>query len=113
MLQRFERVSILQQTGFLNREELHNADIAAIKEDTANANIGFFKIGRWVWNHNPEAYARDNYEACLAHLVEGKPFRNTNVPPGHVYRPWTLESEKKRMEAGIKSDLKQNGDWSV
>jgi hypothetical protein len=95
----------LQQTGFLNREELHNADIAAIKENSENANIGFFKIGRWVWNHNPEVYARDNYE--------GKPFKNTNVPPGNVYRPWTLGSEKKRMQAGIKSNLKQNGDWNV
>ncbi|KIW21072.1 hypothetical protein PV08_01651 [Exophiala spinifera] len=110
---RFERVSILQQTGFLNREELHNADIAAIKADRRKADIGFFRIGRWVWNHDPEKYARDNYAACLAHLTEGKPFRNTNIPLGHVYQPWSLDSENKRMQAGIKSNLKKNGDWSA
>ena len=103
----------MQQTGFLNREELHNADIAAISENSEKATIGFFKIGRWTWNHNPEVYARDNYEACLAHLVDGTPFHNTNVPPGHVYQPWNLKSEKDRMQAGIKSNLKQNGDWSA
>jgi hypothetical protein len=58
-------------------------------------------------------YARENYAACLAHLEEGKPFANTNVPPGHVYKPWNLESESQRMQAKIKSDLKQNGDWSA
>ncbi|KAJ9605889.1 hypothetical protein H2200_009738 [Cladophialophora chaetospira] len=110
---RFERVSILQRTGFINREELHNVDIIAVEADKKNATVGFFKIGRWVWNHNPEAYARDNYAACLAHLTEGAPFTNNNLPPGHVYEPWNLESESKRMKAGIKSNLKQNGDWSA
>ena len=103
----------MQQTGFLNREELHTADVSALQENPQNTTIGFFKIGRWVWNHNPEAYARENYEACLAHLTEGTPFKNSNVPVGHVYQPWSLESENKRMEAGVKSNLKQNGDWSA
>ena len=111
-MDRFERVSILQRTGFINRDELHNVDIAAVAADKKNAKVGFFTIGAWVWNHNPEAYARDNYAACLAHLKEGAPFSNTNLPPGHVYEPWNLESETKRMKAGIKSNLKQNGDWS-
>lgn len=105
-------MSILQQTGFLNREELHNANIEAMRKDQKNAKIGFFRIGRWVWNHDPVEYVQKNFAACLAHLVEGKPFQNTNIPPGHVYKPWNLESEKQRMMADIKSDLKQNGDWS-
>jgi hypothetical protein len=108
---RFERVSILQQTGFINREELHNTDTAAVTGNREEANIGFFKIGRWVWNHNPEHYAHDNYDQCLAHLETGAPFHNTNLPPGHVYQPWSLSSETKRMRAGIKSTLKENGDW--
>ena len=92
---------------------MHTADVDAIEKEPENANIGFFKIGRWVWAHDPEEYAHDNYDACLASLKDGKTFANTNVPPGHVYRPWSLESEKKRMAAGIRSDLKQNGYWGI
>jgi hypothetical protein len=103
----------LQQTGFLNREELHTADIAAIEEKPEQASVGFFKHGRWIWDHDAEKYARKNYAACLASLQEGRPFTNTNIPPGHVYQPWSLESEKKRMMAGIRSNLKQNGYWGV
>lgn len=66
-----------------------------------------------MWGHNPEEYARDNYDGCLASIKDGKAFENTNLPPGHVYKPWTLESEHKRMEAGIRSDLKQNGYWGL
>lgn len=110
---RFQRTSILQQTGFLNREELHSADIAAIEENPNKANVGFFKLGRWIWAHNAELYARENYDGCLASLQEGRPFPNTNIPPGHVYQPWSLESERERMEAGIPSNLKQNGYWGI
>lgn len=99
--------------GLVNREELHHFDIAAVKENFATAAAGFFKIGKWVWNHDAERYAHDNYEHCLAEMAAGHSFKNTNIPQGHVYQPWTLESERKRMEAGIKSNLKLNGDWSV
>ena len=112
-LNRFERVSILQQTGFLNREELHTADVEAIEKKPEEANIGFFRIGKWVWGHDPEDYAHRNYDACLASLENGEPFANTNVPPGHRYKAWSLDSEKKRMAAGVRSDLKQNGYWGI
>lgn len=111
---RFQRVSILQQTGFINREELHSVDFEAVeKNPQAGQQIGFFRLGRWVWSHDPAQYARDNYVACASALARQQPFENTNLPPGHVYRPWSLQSEKERRESGIKSDLKSNGDWSI
>lgn len=112
---RFQRTSILQQTGVVNREELHFADTEYSRQEDEKKefDVGFFRMGRWVWSHNPETYARDNYEACLASITEGAVFTNTNLPPGHVYEPWTLASEMKRAESGIKSSLKQNGDWSA
>ncbi len=103
----------MQQTGFLNREELHTADIGAVEKNPEGANIGFFKIGRWVWAHNPERYAKEKYRDCLASIKEGKPFKNTNLPPGHVYKAWSLDSEKKRMAAGVRSSLKSNGYWGI
>jgi hypothetical protein len=110
---RFERVSILQQTGIVNREELHNVDAEAMASSEQPPDTGFLRLGQWVWNHDPEIYARENYEACLAHIRNNEPFKNTNIPPGHLYRPWTLQSEMKRQRDGNPSDLKRNGDWSV
>jgi hypothetical protein len=109
---RFERVSILQQTGVVNREELHNVDAEAIARSDQLPDTGFLRIGQWVWNHDPEAYARGNYGVCLAHIKNNEPFKNTNIPPGHIYRPWTLRSEIQRQKDGIPSNLKRNGDWS-
>jgi two-component SAPR family response regulator len=62
---RFERTSILQQSGFLNREELHSADLKALQQDSKNAKAGFFKSGRWIWAHDAEKYAEENYMKCL------------------------------------------------
>lgn len=108
----FERTSILQQAGFINRDELHDANLDDIAEQP-ESDIGFFKIGRWVWDHNPELYAAENYAKCLQHLRDGSEFRSTNIPPGHVYRPWSMESENARRAAGVPPDLKSNGYWGV
>lgn len=112
-IRRFQRTSILQQTGFLNREELHTADLEALQKNPNSNEIGFFKTGRWAWSHNPEQYASKNYAACLANVKDGTPFENTNLPAGHLYQEWSLSSEQKRIEAGILSNLKQNGDWGI
>ncbi|KAF2170445.1 hypothetical protein M409DRAFT_51486 [Zasmidium cellare ATCC 36951] len=113
---RFQRVSILQQTGFVNRDELHNSSFdenASAPDGEVPPEVGFFKIGRWVWDHNPEDYARRSYQKCLEHVRDGKNFHNTNIPPGHVFKSWTLESEYKRMAEGGHSGLKENGYWGL
>lgn len=97
----------------MNREELHDANLEVLQQDPKNARIGFFKSGRWIWGHDAERYAKDNYQMCLASLRDGGAFENTNLPPGHVYQEWSLQSEQKRMAAGIRSNLKENGYWGV
>lgn len=103
---------MMQQVGFINREELHHADLDHIARNP-DTEVGFFKQGNWVWAHNAQKYAAENYEACLASVLQGTPCENTNLPPRHVFRPWSMESENKRMAAGLRSDLMMNGDWSV
>ena len=104
----------MQQAGFTNREELHFADTQALKNsEKKRPDFGFWKQGRWQWDHLPEQYARDNYAECLESLKRGTVYQNTNLPPGHVYKPWTLDSETKRMQAKIPSDLKKNGYWGM
>jgi hypothetical protein len=116
---RFQRTSILQQAGFLNREELHTTNISTAHhydptapQDTA---LGFFKQGRWIWAHKPEEYAGEKYAECLEFLQQGKgeEFVNTNIPPGHLYHPWSLASENERMRNHEPSELKEKGYWGT
>lgn len=101
---RFERVTCLQKLGVINHESRHRS---------ADANPSQAKpIGltaAWIWQHDPERYAIDNYKAALAHLADGTPFQNTNTPPGYVHRPWTIDGLLRSKENG--QELKLEEDW--
>lgn len=45
-------------------------------------------------------------------VSEGSAFENTNVPVGFKYTPWTIEEELERERRGLKSQLRETGDWS-
>ena len=68
------------------------------------------EIGRWIVAHDPESYAAEKYEEALSHLKDGTPFKNTNVPPGMVYQPWTIEGLVAAKERGDVTVL--DGDWT-
>ena len=110
---RFQRTSIIQHVGFVNREELGKAELEEYKDPSGDK--GFFDQGKWTWGHNAEEYAREHYDPCAAHLQRntGEAYPNTNLPPGHKYEPWSLASEKARIAEGRKSMLKKNGYWGV
>ncbi|KAJ5570611.1 uncharacterized protein N7459_010041 [Penicillium hispanicum] len=101
---RFERVSCFQKVGVLNHEA---------RNRSANANASQAKIvgltGAWIWRHNPEQYAMENYHQALSHLSDGTAFQNTNIPPGHVYRPWTIGELLKLKDNGQEIEL--DGEW--
>ncbi|KAI1353609.1 FAD/NAD(P)-binding domain-containing protein [Xylaria sp. FL0043] len=108
---RYQRVSVIQRYGVVTRHALHHVDMSLLDEGK-NPFEGVFRLGRWIWQHKPEDYARDQFTAALDHLQTGAPFENTNLPPGHVYKDWDVESELKQQMAGIPSQLMSNGDWS-
>jgi hypothetical protein len=64
--------------------------------------------GKWIANHNPERYAIDNFEECLASFRGGQ-FSNTNTPPGFKYRPWTCAELLRRQKE--KGHFTIDGDW--
>lgn len=66
-------------------------------------------LGSWIWQHDPELYAIENYSKALDNLVSGSPFRNTNIPAGYVYQPWTIDEVLKAMEMG--EEIVLDGDW--
>ncbi|KAH0042719.1 monooxygenase, partial [Aureobasidium melanogenum] len=101
---RFERVACLQLLGVLNHE-LRNRSAEANASQTKPIGI----LGSWIWRHDPEEYAIQNYEKAKAHLTNGTEFVNTNIPPGHIYTPWTIDEILKAKEMGEQVVL--GGDW--
>jgi hypothetical protein len=44
-----------------------------------------------------QAYGYEKYGRASAHLVSVAGFQNTNIPPGHQFRPWTIEEAHKSV----------------
>lgn len=107
---RYQRVTTIQRTGFVNQDTLDHIDI-----DVAIANPGSFGLswGAWMWSHLPEQYAADNFHAAPSALKSGRDFENANLPTGHKFQEWTMEEELERQRLGLPSDLKTNGDWNI
>lgn len=59
----------------------------------------------WIWAHDPVRYAEENYERAERHVSDGAPFQNSNTPPGYVYEPWTMESEKEKEKVARESSM--------
>ncbi|CAJ2504337.1 Uu.00g117310.m01.CDS01 [Anthostomella pinea] len=108
---RYQRVSVIQQVGIVARYSLHHIDMSLLNEGK-NPFEDAFHLGRWIWQHKPEDYARQQFAAALDHLQTGAPFENTNLPEGHVYEDWHAKSELEKQAAGMPSQLMSNGDWS-
>ncbi|KAI0873009.1 FAD/NAD(P)-binding domain-containing protein [Hypoxylon argillaceum] len=108
---RYQRVSVIQQVGIVNRYAIHHIDMSLVDEGK-NPFENVFHLGRWIWQHEPEDYARERFAAALDHLQTGAPFENTNLPKGHVFEDWDVETELEKQAAGVPSQLMSNGDWS-
>ncbi|KAI5923147.1 monooxygenase [Camillea tinctor] len=100
---RFQRTSVIQKMGISNRSEI-----------VANLSVNVVSQGKWLWSHNSELYATENFQKARAHIEHGASFENTNMPPGHKFSDWTLADESARAIDGVfVQDLKTNGDWSI
>ena len=108
-LLRYQRISCAQKMSFVNSECLGAPDVEEIKRDPDKIRIRFPK---WLFQHDPEAYAYEKYGQAFAHLVSGTEFENTNFPPGHKFRPWTIEEVHEDALAGKSVTDFLDGDWS-
>ncbi|KAI0889816.1 FAD/NAD(P)-binding domain-containing protein [Annulohypoxylon maeteangense] len=109
-LLRYQRVSLIQHTGFVNMQYVHR-DVSKMNP---KGNPPMLQ-GKWLWGHNPEKYATENFAKARSHLENGSPFENTNLPLGHKWSDWTMEDELAKHKAGINTEelLKNNGDWGL
>ncbi|KAI1748034.1 FAD/NAD(P)-binding domain-containing protein [Xylaria castorea] len=92
---RFERVATIQRFGFMTRSSLHTIDLELAKEKPETLR-DMLVMPEWIWGHDPVQYALDNYEQAKRHILEGAPFRNTNLPQGYTYEPWTIAGEMEK-----------------
>lgn len=67
-----------------------------------------------VWQHDPEEYAYKKYGEGFRHVVsDGEhPLKNTNYPPGHTHKPWTVKQVRSDYLNNINIAAKLDGDWS-
>ncbi|KZL63573.1 fad binding domain protein [Colletotrichum incanum] len=106
---RYQRVSLIQKTGFVNRREMHR-DMKTIMSKGKKAMLQ----GKWIWAHNHELYAKEKYAAARTAIEAATSFENSNLPPGHKWEPWTMAEELEKEASGVFfQDLKTNGDWGV
>ncbi|KAL6702431.1 hypothetical protein ACN47E_001860 [Coniothyrium glycines] len=104
---RFERVSCAQKLGLKNRELLHKTDWNYVKQHPEVLGSLYYK--KWINEHNPAKYAVENYNKCAEHILEGKPFENTNYVPGYKYKPWTVRDVLELSTKGER--IVDEGDW--
>ena len=45
-------------------------------------------------------------------LETGAEFKNTNIPPGLVYQPWTIDGLVEALDKGEVEGTILGGDWS-
>lgn len=108
-LLRYERVSCVQKMSFVNSESLGAGNKEEVKKDPEKVRVRFPK---WLFQHDPEAYVYEKYGQAFAHLVSGAEFQNTNFPPGHKFRQWTIEEIHEAVQAGKSVVDFLDGDWS-
>ncbi|KAL4904924.1 hypothetical protein BDW74DRAFT_185431 [Aspergillus multicolor] len=108
-LLRYERVSCAQKMSFVNSQLKTDTDWDAVWRDPAMVRTRF---PAWVFKHDPEAYAYEKFGETSAHLVTGSEFVDTNYPPGHAFRAWTLDEVWRDIESGKRVEDLLDGNWS-
>ena len=106
-LLRFDRVSCAQRLGWENDQRFHKANFSSGPIDLTKVQA---RVPKWIFAHDPEQYAVENYVKAAASIKDVTEFLNTNIPPGHVPSMWTME-EVLALEAQGKQ-MELTGDWS-
>ncbi|KAI1201232.1 hypothetical protein F5X97DRAFT_320603 [Nemania serpens] len=109
---RFIRCACAQKLGFSNAEILQATDWNKVKLDYKRAQP---KAPRWIWQHDPEDYAYENYHKMAETIKEGIPFDQVNTappnyPPGYRYQPWSIDQIMEDARNG-KLVVLGDGDW--
>lgn len=109
---RFVRCACAQKLGFANAELLQDTNWKEVKADPKLAQP---KLPSWVWKHDPEKYAYENFEKMAATIDDGVPFDQVdtvppNYPLGYRYTPWSIDQIMEDVRNGKPVELGE-GNW--
>ncbi|KAI1759384.1 FAD/NAD(P)-binding domain-containing protein [Hypoxylon sp. FL1150] len=108
---RYIRCACAQKMGFSNAERLQHTDWEKVKVDPKLAQP---QLPSWIWKHDPESYAYENYEKMAETIRQGIPFDQVdsvpvNYPPGYKYEPWNIEDMQEDV---LKATVNMgSGNW--
>ncbi|KAI0512738.1 hypothetical protein F5B22DRAFT_657593 [Xylaria bambusicola] len=109
---RFVRCACAQKLGFSNAELLQDTDWNKVKLDPKRAQP---KLPSWIWKHDPEKYAYENYHKMAETVKQGIPFDQVdtvppNYPKGYRYQPWSIDDIMEDLRNGKPVNL-GDGEW--
>ncbi|KAK3068171.1 hypothetical protein LTR53_014467 [Teratosphaeriaceae sp. CCFEE 6253] len=109
---RFVRNACAQKLGFSNAELLQQTDWEKVKIDPRKSSP---KLPKWIWQHDAEGYAHENYGKVVESMKKGIPLEEDtsippNYPPGYKYEPWNIDQIMADVKAGKEVDLGP-GEW--
>ncbi|CAG9994342.1 unnamed protein product [Clonostachys byssicola] len=102
---RFERVACCQRLGFMNRELILN-----VRRQGSLENLAMIH-GDWLYKHDPEKYAEEEFQECASSILMGTPYKVKNSVPGYEYEPWTVEGLMDLAERGVDLEKIVGGTW--
>lgn len=110
---RFVRNACAQKLGFANAELLQDTDWEKVK---LNPRVAAPRLPRWVFAHDPEKYAYENYDHVVDSMKKGIKLEDDtdfppNYPPGYKFEPWSIDDIMADIRAGKPVELAP-GDWS-
>ena len=79
---RIDRVAAIQSTGMARTKKHHQIDFEKVKE---NPELVRNEPAQWQTEHDPQQYAEEQFDDCMACLKSGKVFRNTNTPAEYTF----------------------------
>ncbi|CAJ2503414.1 Uu.00g108080.m01.CDS01 [Anthostomella pinea] len=109
---RFTRTACAQKIGFSNAELLQKTDWAQVKLDPRKSSP---RLPKWIWEHDAEVYAYENYKMCVGAMRKGVGLEDTkeikpNYPKGYKFAPWSIDDIMQQVKKGKEIDLGP-GEW--
>jgi hypothetical protein len=103
-ISRFTRTACAQKLGFANADLLQETNWEKVKLNPRKAAP---MLPKWVWSHDPEVYAEENFDKVLG----GDKNLEENYPKGYEFEKWSIEQIMADKIAGRETVLGA-GDWS-